>query len=118
MPLRATQCVDHCKCYIVKRLRASRAEIEDARFAWVIKKPEIADKSYSNFKKAIEGNSWTSAKATGADKANIEQHAVELGELGSQFIDLQTLYFLQNKIPCFFEFLRIAFLLLLNLQMQ
>jgi ATP-dependent exoDNAse (exonuclease V) beta subunit len=57
-----------------------------------IKKPEIADKSYSNFKKAIEGNSWTSAKATGADKATIEQHAAELGELGSQFIDLQTLY--------------------------
>ena len=57
-----------------------------------IKKPEIADKSYSNFKKAIEGNSWTSAKATGADEATIEQHATELGELGSQFIELQTLY--------------------------
>ena len=57
-----------------------------------IKKPEIADKSYSNFKKAIEGNSWTSAKATGADKATIEQYAAELGELGSQFIELQSLY--------------------------
>ncbi len=57
-----------------------------------IKKPEIADKSYSNFKKAIEGNSWTSAKATGADKATIEQYAAELGVLGSQFIELQSLY--------------------------
>ncbi len=57
-----------------------------------IKKPEIADKSYSNFKKAIEGNTWTSAKATGADEATIEQHATELGELGSQFIELQSLY--------------------------
>ncbi len=57
-----------------------------------IKKPEITDKSYSNFKKAIEGNSWTSAKATGADKDCIEQHATELGELGSQFIELQALY--------------------------
>ena len=57
-----------------------------------IKKPEITDKSFSNLKKAIEGNSWTSAKATGADKARIEQHAAELGELGSQFIELQTLY--------------------------
>ena len=57
-----------------------------------IKKPEITDKSYSNFKKAIEGNSWTSAKAIGADKARIEQYATELGDLGSQFIELQTLY--------------------------
>jgi ATP-dependent exoDNAse (exonuclease V) beta subunit len=57
-----------------------------------LRNPEIADKAFSNFKKAIDGNTWTSAKATGTDKASIEQHAVELGELGSQFIELQTLY--------------------------
>ncbi|MFM1820022.1 MAG: hypothetical protein RLZZ402_381 [Bacteroidota bacterium] len=57
-----------------------------------LRNPEIADKAFSNFKKAIDGNTWTSAKASGTDKASIEQHAVELGELGSQFIELQTLY--------------------------
>ncbi|USQ04539.1 UvrD-helicase domain-containing protein [Aquirufa antheringensis] len=57
-----------------------------------LRNPEIADKAYANFKKAIEANMWTSAKATGADKAIIEQHAAELGDLGSQFIDLQSLY--------------------------
>jgi len=57
-----------------------------------LRNPEIADKAYANFKKAIEANMWTSAKATGADKAIIEQHAAELGELGRQFIDLQSLY--------------------------
>lgn len=57
-----------------------------------LRNPEIADKAYANFKKAIEANTWTSAKATGAEKAIIEQHAAELGELGSQFIDLQSLY--------------------------
>ncbi|MHA8096267.1 UvrD-helicase domain-containing protein [Aquirufa antheringensis] len=57
-----------------------------------LRNPEIADKAYANFKKAIEANTWTSAKATGADKAIIEQHAAELGDLGSQFIDLQSLY--------------------------
>jgi ATP-dependent exoDNAse (exonuclease V) beta subunit len=57
-----------------------------------LRNPEIADKAYANFKKAIDGNTWTSAKATGADKAHIEQHATELSELGSQFIELQSLY--------------------------
>ncbi len=57
-----------------------------------LRNPEIADKAYANFKKAIEANMWTSAKATGADKAIIEQHAAELGDLGSQFIVLQSLY--------------------------
>ncbi len=57
-----------------------------------LRNPEIADKAYANFKKAIEANTWTSAKATGGDKAIIEQHAAELGELGRQFIDLQSLY--------------------------
>ncbi|MHA8073171.1 UvrD-helicase domain-containing protein [Aquirufa sp. HETE-40SA] len=57
-----------------------------------LRNPEIADKAYSNFRKAIDGNTWTSAKAIGVDKATIEQHAAELGELGSQFIELQTLY--------------------------
>ena len=52
MPLRATQCVDHCKCYIVKRLRASRSEIEDARFAWVIKEPKI-DSHYIVYKDEV-----------------------------------------------------------------
>ena len=32
-----------------------------------LRNPEIADKAYSNFKKAIDGNTWTSAKAIGAD---------------------------------------------------
>jgi ATP-dependent exoDNAse (exonuclease V) beta subunit len=57
-----------------------------------LRNPEIADKAYSNFRKAIDGNTWTSAKAIGVDKATIEQHAAELGELGSKFIELQTLY--------------------------
>ena len=41
MALRAAQCIDNRQCDIVKRLRASCAEIEDARFAGVIKEPEI-----------------------------------------------------------------------------
>ena len=57
-----------------------------------IKKPEITDKAYTYFKKALDTNTWTSAKATGADKAKIEQHVSELTDLGRQFIDLQTLY--------------------------
>ena len=57
-----------------------------------LRNPEITDKGYSNFKKAIEGNTWTSAKATGADKATIEQHAAEFSDLGSQFLELQSLY--------------------------
>ena len=57
-----------------------------------LRNPEIADKAYSNFKKAIDGNTWTSAKAIGADKALIDQHAAELSSLGSQFIELQSLY--------------------------
>ncbi|MEN9961530.1 MAG: hypothetical protein RL045_1784 [Bacteroidota bacterium] len=57
-----------------------------------LRKPEIAVKSYANFKKAIEANSWTSAKAPAIDKASIELHASELADLGSQFMDLQNLY--------------------------
>ncbi len=57
-----------------------------------LRNPEITDKGYSYFKKAIEGNSWTSAKAIGADKASIEQYAAEFSELGSQFLELQSLY--------------------------
>jgi len=57
-----------------------------------LRNPEITDKSYSNFKKAIDGNTWTSAKAIGADKATIEQYAAEFSDLGSQFLELQSLY--------------------------
>jgi ATP-dependent exoDNAse (exonuclease V) beta subunit len=57
-----------------------------------LRKPEITDKAYANFKKAVDNNTWTSAKATGADKASIEQQAGELCELGNQFLELQILY--------------------------
>jgi len=54
--------------------------------------PELADKSYSYLKTAIEKNTWSSGKASSSDKALIESNSAELSDLGSQFLELQSIY--------------------------
>jgi ATP-dependent exoDNAse (exonuclease V) beta subunit len=55
-------------------------------------KPEVADKPYSYLRSAIENNTWTSSKASTADKFLIESHSADLSRLGTQFLNLQDLY--------------------------
>jgi len=55
-------------------------------------KPEVADKPYAYLRSAIENNTWTSSKASTADKFLIESNSADLSRLGTQFLNLQDLY--------------------------
>ena len=55
-------------------------------------KPEVADKPYAYLRSAIENNTWTSSKASTADKFLIESNSSDLSRLGTQFLNLQDLY--------------------------
>lgn len=53
--------------------------------------PEVADKSYSYLRSAIKENTWSSGKASVAEKASIELISSELSALGSKFLEFQEL---------------------------
>lgn len=55
-------------------------------------KPEVSDKPFSYLRTAIDKNTWTSAKATEAEKQSIQQIASELSDLGTRFLELQALH--------------------------
>ena len=58
----------------------------------IAQKPEVADKPYSYLRNAINENVWSSGKANAAEKVSIEQHSSELSDLGSKFLEIQSLY--------------------------